>query len=88
MDTNTADDNPYSDDEYEQLAEDGNFDSIYDWYDRADNSNFVYITPTGHCYHCLDCESLENTEYVKAYRLGDTPEGYSGCPYCSPWQYE
>ena len=54
----------------------------------AGNTSYVYITPTGSCYHMIDCPRLSRTESVKPYRLGETPNGYRSCSVCDPWQYE
>ena len=82
------DDNPYTDEEYERLAEEGDFEDIDDYIGTQEGYEYVFITPTGSCYHTIDCETLEDTLYVKPYRLGQTPDGYDPCSVCDPWQYE
>ncbi len=81
-------DNPYTDEEYERLAEEGDFEDINDYLGTQEGYEYVFITPTGHCYHTIDCETLDDTLYVKPYVLGQTPDGYDACPVCDPWQYE
>lgn len=84
----SSDDNPYTEEEYERLAEEGDFEDIEDYRGTDEGYNYVFITPTGSCYHTIDCETLEDTLYVKPYKLGQTPDGYDPCSVCDPWQWE
>lgn len=55
---------------------------------RNTSGSYVYVTPTGSCYHLLDCPTLARTKKVKPYLLSDVPDNYSNCQVCDPLQYD
>ena len=75
-------------DDYERTAQEGGFEEIDKYRNTIEGGNYVFVTPTGSCYHTLECPSLKDTLYVKPYKLGQVPDSYTECSKCHPWQYE
>lgn len=61
---------------------------IEEYQDSPEQNSYVYVTPTGSCYHTLNCPTLSHTKKVKPYSLGNVPTEYSNCQVCDPLQYD
>lgn len=57
----------------------------FDWNFLKGEPSYVYITPTGECYHDRDCYTIDKSEHIAATTESEAVErGYRPCEVCNP----
>ena len=61
-----------------------NCSNFWDNINDLDDSETVYVTPSGHCYHKSDCSSIRGSSKTSMTKKEAKKNGYSQCSICKP----